>query len=678
MTAGALALVALPAAGLAESLDEIVVTATRLETTLMTVPASVSVIGRDDVQLGRQLLGLDESLAAVPGVFLQDRYNFAQDLRISIRGFGARSSFGIRGVKIVVDGIPESLPDGQAQSDGIDLGSVERIEVLRGPSSALYGNASGGVISITTERPPEQPFVATRLMSGADGFRRYALKAGGRAGRVGYMLNASDLGYDGFREHAETENTQFNARFDLALGDDSRLGIVAGHTDQPVANDPGGVNADDAAANPRAARPQNVAFDAGEALDQQRLGVTYEKAFNDRQRLTLRNYYLWRDFGNRLPFENGGIVRFDRLFAGGGAAYEHDLDWFGRRLSLATGLDVERQRDERQRFDNLAGVQGAETLNQIETVTSTGAYAQARWQASPRLTVTAGLRFDSVRFDVDDRFVGDGDDSGARTLEEFSPMFGVSFAPSPAVTVFGTVSTAFETPTTTEFANPAGGGFNPAVEPQQATNRELGVRGSLPRRSRYELAAFVIDVEDELIPFELAGQPGRDFFANAGESERRGIEAAFVSEPVDGLTLTLAYTWSEFEFERFVDGDGDGNDFSGNALPGIPEQVIRGEAVYRHPAGWFAGADVLSVDEVPLNNAGTVAASAYTVANLRAGFSRNIGAWQLAPFFGINNLNDETYSANVRINAFGGRFFEPAPERNFYAGVSLRYDFGGD
>ncbi len=656
-------------------LNEIIVRATRMEKRIDQVPAAISAISKRDIQLGRQQVGLDESLAAVPGLFMQDRYNFAQDLRIAIRGFGARSNFGIRGVKIIVDGIPESLPDGQGQSDGIDIGSVEQIEVIRGPSSSLYGNASGGVINITSERGPVEPFLEARLSSGEYGFENVQIKAGGNAGRLNYLVNLSDMKFDGYREHSETENTLLNARFVFAIDDKSEFGVVLNATDQPIANDPGGIDLAQSESAPTTARQRNLDFNTGESLDQQRVGLSYKRSFGEHHEIRLRNYYVRRDFANRLPFTGGGAVAFDRSFVGGGASYSYDAELWGKPNRLIIGTDIDRQDDDRQRFDNNSGVLGAATLDQNELVKSIGIFAQNEITLNDRLALTVGVRYDEVEFEVEDRFLADGNDSGNRSLSEVSPMIGISYSAFDSASVYGTISTAFETPTTTELANPSGtGGFNPTVDPQLATNYEVGVRGTIAERHRYEVSLFTIDVEDELIPFELASQPGRDFFSNAGKSKREGVEVSFISQPLDSLRFSIAYTYSNFEFDQFLDDNG--NDFSGNALPGIPDNLFRAEIAYTHTSGFYSTIDVLSVGDFFVNNANSTFNESYQVVNLRAGLDDlKFGQWVLSPFVGINNLADEAYSANIRINAFGGRYFEPAPDRHWYGGVAIRYNF---
>ena len=656
-----------------DDLEEIVVQATRMSRPLDSVPAAISVVNQAQIQLGRQQLGLDEALNRVPGVFMQNRYNFAQDLRVSIRGFGARSAFGIRGVKILVDGIPETLPDGQGQVDSIDLGAAQQIEVLRGPSSSYYGNASGGVISVTSERGPETPFANLRFSAGEYGAQKFQAKTGGQTERVNYFVSFSDSQIDGYREHSETENTQLSGRLEFDLGDRGSLLAVANYTDQPVSNDPGGINIAQAQADPRSARDRNLSFDGGEALEQTRLGFVYTLPVGEGSELQVRNYYVSRDFNNRLPFFGGGAVDLQRFFAGGGISYTQQGSLGGRPNRVVVGLDYDDQDDHRRRFNNDMGVLGALSLDQDEHVTSTGLFIQDELSISDDVRLSFGVRVDQVEFDVGDRFLGNGDDSGVRKLDDVSPMIGLLANLSPDVTVYGTYSTSFETPTTTEFANPSGaGGFNPLLEPQAATNLEVGLRGGVGSRTRYELAVFDIGVEDELIPYEIPSSPGRDFFANAGRSNRTGLEATLISQPTDRIGVTLSYTYADFTFADFLDDNG--NDYSGNRIPGTVEQLVFAELSYRHPAGWFGALDALHVGDQFANNANSVADGAYTLSNLRLGFDANRGGATFSPFVGVNNLFDQSYNSNIRLNAFGRRYYEPGPGRNIYAGVAVNFD----
>ena len=657
-------------------LEEIVVRATRIETNQVSLPFAVGSVGRDHLQRARQQLGLDESLTAIPGLFFQNRYNFAQDLRIAIRGFGVRANVGIRGIRIFADDIPQTLPDGQGSVDAIDLGSVEQIQVIRGPFSAVYGSASGGVIDIRTEDGPETPFLSGRMNFGSYGYQQAQFKAGGQSGQLNWLANLSAMELDGYRDHAEFENRLFNSKFRYDFDDSSALTVVLNAVDQPVANDPGALNAREVAEDRRQAAPRNLLYDAGEALDQQSLGLSYRKQVGDSQGLMLRSYYVQRDFSNRLPFDvnsngQGGSVDLDRKFAGLGGNYE----WLGsigsRENRLVVGFDYDALRDHRKRFANNQGVLGDLTTDQDEDVTSTGLYIQDVLQLTDAASLTLGGRWDEVEYEVTDRTGLGG--SGERTFSEFNPMLGLNWAVRESVNLYGNISTSFDPPATTELANPYGPtGFNPDLEPQTATNYELGVKGLLTGRMRYELALFHIDVEDEIVPFELEGS-GQSFFENAGASTHAGLEAALSAELARGLVATGTYTWSDFTFDRFTAVDG--TDYAGNRIPGVPEHLFNFDLAWDHSSGFYAGWDLLYVGSFYANNANTVTTDSYVVSNLRAGFRWQSGSWTCEPFAGVNNLFDEEYNANIRLNASFGRYYEPAPERNGYAGILLRYGF---
>lgn len=648
-------------------LEEIIVTATPIEQSLSNVAAAVSVVELEDIQLARQQLTLDESLSRVPGMFMQSSTNFSRDLRVSMRGFGARSAFGIRGIKVIVDGIPETLPDGQGSVDAIDLGSTGRIEVLRGPSSSIYGNASGGVISVTSESPPEEHSTTIRASAGEYGFRKLQAKVGGTSGSVGYVVSVSESEIDGYRDHSEAENSQLSARLNFDLRGDQTLTTVFNYTDQPVSNDPGGINAAQAAADPRSPRDFNLSRDAGEALEQTRLGLVYSIPFSNGHALRARGHYVTRDFSNKLPIQSGGQVSYDREFFGGGLSYTHSGTFGGRSNELVVGIDFDSQDDDRVRFDNNNGARGDLTFNQNEKVESRGVYLQDILALSDAVDISLGIRFDDVEYDVTDRFLTDGfDDSGSLDFSETSPMIGINVELTESLNVYATYSTAFETPTTTELANrDDSGGFNQSLTAQDAENFEVGFRGTIGSHSLFEVALFDMEVDDELLP-DGENAAGRDVFTNAGSSTRTGVEFSLISEPTDRLRTTLSYTWSDFEFDDF-------GAFSGNDIPGIADTILFAEVTYSHPRGWFASLDARRIGEQYANNANTTRVDGYTVANLRIGAEFQSGSTRLSPFVGINNLTDESYFADIRINAFGSRFFEPAPDRNIYAGITVEF-----
>ena len=661
-------------------LETVEVRANRMEQSLADMAGAASVVTNDDIQLGRQQFALDESLNRVPGMFSQNRYNFAQDLRISLRGFGARANFGIRGIRVFVDGFPSTVTDGQSVIDDVDLGAIDRVEVIRGPSSSLYGSASGGVISMYTESGTPSPFVEARLTLGEFDQQKYQLKTGGQFKQLNYFLNASYLSYEGFRDHAELRQGTFNSKFTYDITDSSNLQIIFNAMNSPTREDAGALTFADAVADPSQAQARNAASNSGEDIDQQKFAWSYHAEFGGQHEVTLRNYYVWRDFETFLPIgthirfvADDGVTGFDRFFYGGGAQYTYTSELFGRPNRFSIGIDVDRQEDDRQRYLNNAGVKGALAFDQMEEAQSIGVYFRNILALSDTLQLTLGGRYDSVELQVDDSFLSNGDQSSKLDFDEFNPTVGLNWNVWGDIHLFANYATSFETPTFTELANPARnlnvnlGGFN-NVSAQTADSFEIGARGALHKRINFDIAYFYMEVDDEVTSVSNVGN--RSFFENA-DTERQGVEIAAVFNVFDGMRLTTAYTWSDFEFDKFTSSPGN----EGNRLPGIPEHQFYAEAAYTHRSGLYGVFDILHVGKFFANNANTVAAGSYTVANLRFGHEFRYGKARFGPFVGINNLFDEDYFANVRLNAFGGRAFEPAPDRNIYGGLSIRLSY---
>ncbi|MFP4203827.1 MAG: TonB-dependent receptor family protein [Opitutales bacterium] len=439
--------------------------------------------------------------------------------------------------------------------------------------------------------------------------------------------------------------------------------------DIPVQDDPGGLTRLEKESDRRQARARNLQFDGGEKVEQQKLGFIHHYEPSPEHTFQIRNYYVHRDFSNKLPFPSGGQVAFERHFFGGGAKYSYTLP----RNRLTLGFDVDRQEDARKNFDNLNGTRGPLDLDQDEQVTSLGIYAQNEYELFEDLSLTGAIRYDRVEFEVEDQFLSDGDDSGAIRFTETSPFLGLSWEAFNNLRLYANYATSFETPTTTEFDNPNGGGFNQDLESQQATSYEIGAKGDFvnaPWPARFELALFTMDIEDALTPFQLQNFPGREFFRNAGESRRDGLEAALTLRPVESFSATFSYTYSDFEFENFETPSGN---LKGNQLPGIPRNFGNIELSYTPPGGWFVTWNTRYTGSMYADDGNATKVDAYTVSDLRMGLERTFGSWTVSPFLGLNNVFDKEYDANIRINAFGGRFFEPAPERNLYGGLVVRY-----
>lgn len=649
-----------------DALMRIDITAPAVDDTWRETPTSVSVVDNEHVD-GAQDLSLDQSLQRVPGVFAQNRFNFAQGLRLSIRGFGARGNFGVRGVRVLLDGVPLTLPDGQTELDALDLGLTERVEVIRGPASTLYGNGAGGVLSVHTREAPENRHALVDVSAGDFGFSRVRAEAGGSLGSVRTLgaVNATRL--DGFRSNSQVNSEIYTGK--LALPFSTGTLNVNFNGLEIDAQDPGALNLSQVRADRSRAAPNNLIFDGGESISQQRVSLLWQGQAGARRDYSLSAYVGQREFDNRLPFEESGQVDFERVFGGVQARTTLRAIWLGLAQQVTGGFNLEAQQDDRSRFDNLNGVRGNRRLQQDENATGWGVFLHNDIALTRRLSAGLGLRYDRIRLSVDDRFQSDGDDSGARDLDNVSYSAGLSFEFTPQNNIYARVATSFETPTSSELANPNGGGFNAGLEPVEAVNYELGIKGERSRL-RYELVVFHISLQDELIAFELPGESGRSFFRNAGESHRNGVELSTDWQFQPHWRASAAYTYADYEFERFTR---DGMNFSGNKTPGIPEHVFFGELAYERER-YYARLNTNVIGQQFADDANTTRISGYGLLNARMGINLKDGAWRVQPYLGIDNILNKDYNDNVRINAFGGRFYEPAPGRYIYAGIRAALD----
>ena len=659
-----------------ETLEPLTVTAPRLERDVLDTPAAVSVVGEDAFQRGRSRRKLAEGLEGVPGLFFQNRYNFAQGLRISSRGFGARAPFGVRGLHVRLDGLPLTLPDGQTQLDTIDLDSVERVEVMRGPSSVLYGNASGGVIDITTRDGREmrnRPVV--RIDKGSDDFNRANVRMGGEAGDWAHHVSLTGLDFGGHRDQSRVKRGRLNAKVRRDLGDGRSLTGIATFLDAPTGEDPSGLTPEQVDDDPNQAARFAQRLDSGQDVDQQRVGLVYEDTSGDGE-LTARAHYTRRDFSQQLPFPGSSLIGFERDFFGAGFSYQGDWGRGDDAVRYLVGASWDRQIDDRERFNVGAGgeVEGLDEKEE-QRATALGAFAQVDVPIAERWTVTLGVRGDRNRFEIDDKVVGPGDpdESGERDFDEASYLAGVSFRPAPQQQLYANLSTAFQTPTFTEFANPDGGGFNPDVAPQEALNREIGARGQLGADMDYELALFSVRVEDELVPFEpedtgIAGD-ARDFFENAGRTRRNGLELGLEWFAADAWTVKGSYTYADYEFRSFEE---DGESRRGNKLPGVPRHQLQAELLWEPTLSSYAAVSTQVVDSVYADNANSEEVAGYALAHLRAGHAWSLGTPErLEVYAAVRNLFDRDYPANVRINT--DSFIEPGPGRTAFVGLEAAF-----
>jgi iron complex outermembrane recepter protein len=647
------------------------------------LPYALSRIVPDSARPSLRHVSFDEMLLAVPGLAVANRGNPTQDPRISIRGFGARSAFGVRGVRIMRDGIPLTLPDGQTPIDYLDLESVGSIEVIRGSAGSLYGNAAGGVVEVRTAAAPVDA-VAGRVTgySGSYGLKRWAGAAGGTAGAVRYQGDLSRTSQDGFRRYARQESTSGSMRAMLS-GATGELALTYTGYDTPTAENPGALTAAEMASDPRQADPAQIRKGARKAVQQSQIGLTANRRSSRGVELSASAHFGWRTLDNPLTF---AVVDIDRTTSGANARVTVPVRVLGLEHRLSAGMDAQFQDDERKNFANCNNVppltqptaacpvvaqeRGVVQLDQRERVSGLGPFVRDEIMLGDRYRLTLGARADVVRFRVGDNLITgtNPDDSGERKLRAVSPLLGFVARIGTLHSAYANLSTAFETPTATELANKPDGsaGINPSLDPQYARTLEAGVKGIVLSRVRYDAALFATHVRDELIPFEVPGGAGRRYFRNAGSTRRRGGELGLASS-LGATTIGVSYSYSDFAFRDYVVGT---SDFSGNRIPGVPNQQLQGYATYNW-RGWFATVEGQTAGGMFMDDANTLRSSGWEVMNARVGGRVTIGDASFTPVFAVSNLFDRAYAGSIVVNAAAGRYFEPSPGRTIYAGLTL-------
>ena len=689
----------------ATQLDPVAISAERSRQTTFEAPAAISVVTRDTIEAAGPQVNLSESLSRVPGITVLNRQNYAQDLQLSIRGFGSRSTFGIRGVRLIVDGIPASMPDGQGQASNIALTSTGRIEVLRGPLAQLYGNAAGGVVQVFTEDDAPVPTVTLTAAAGAYHQFKVGAKFSTTTPGYGLTLDASHYQTDGYRDHSEAQRGQFNARWQSELAPGTRVSVLLNALEQPVSQDPIGLNRTQFDANPRQVTQIAIDQDARKSVRQQQVGVVLRQNLGIYTLLTGRVYFGTRDLDNALAIApaaqtsstaSGGIVQFARNYAGGGLQVAHRVRLGGGlAMRLTAGVEVDAMREDRQGYVNSAGTATTPKRDELNRVRSADVFAQGSFDLSPQWTATAGVRSSRVRFKSDDRFITPNttpvnpDDSGSFSYQATNPVAGLAWMVDPTLNVYANVGRGFETPTFTEVAyrDPAGGltGLNTDLKASRSRHAELGVKWKLMSNQRIDAAVFDIRTNDEIVVASNSG--GRSVFKNAGRTSRRGLEFAHVGEWTDEWRSTLSLTVLRARYEdafSSLRGTTPIQVPAGNALPGTPNRSGFAELAWAPRGAWGgfnAGVEIVHTGRLFVNDLNDDAAPAATVLNLRAGFEQQVARWQLKEWLRVDNAADRSYAGSVIVNEGttaalgGGRYFEPALPRNWWVGLTARYSF---
>ena len=672
-----------PACAVAQD-DVVVITATRQPQPSLEVPASVDRIYADEIREGRPQVNLSESLGRVPGIVVQNRQNYAQDLQISSRGFGSRSTFGVRGIRLIADGIPASMPDGQGQAATFALGSAQRIEVLRGPFSSLYGNAAGGVISIETEDGPPTPTFEPALLLGSYGTWREAAKFGGQWGALNGIVDASHFHTEGYRQHSEANRDHINGKLKYELNPDTSFALVANTLRQPQTQDPLGLDRTQLQQDPRQVTPQAIQFNTRKTITQDQLGLTLNHRLDPANNVQATVYggqrfveqYLAIPIGAQIvSTHSGGVVNLDRNY--GGAALRYFTQLAGVRLSA--GLEYETMEERRKGFINNFGVAGALKRDERNDVSTTGLFAQGEWKFAESWAAHAGVRTTTVQFRSRDSFLSNGDDSGAKSYRGTTPVAGLVFKLNPRTSVYGNFGRGFETPTFVELANrgPGQSGLNFDLDASRSRHGELGLKTIVPGWVRLNAALFKIVNENEIVVDQ--NMSGRASFKNVGHTDRKGFELGAETLLAGPFEARLAYTYLKAAFrEGFTTVlntlNTPVNVPAGSFLPGVPKSVVYGELRYRAEP-FYAQLEGLHKSRVAVNDPNSEFADAYTTLNLMAGVVQQGRGWRITEFARIDNLTDRGYVGSVIVNETNSRFYEPSPRRNMTIGIQASLQF---
>lgn len=673
-------------------LSPVVVSVTRgVEQRAFDTPASIDVIDGATLRQGQLQVNLSETLARVPGIVALNRQNYAQDLQISSRGFGARSTFGVRGIRLYADGIPASGPDGQGQVSHFDLASAARVEVLRGPFSALYGNSSGGVISITTEDPGPEPVADLGLSFGANGLQRQGLKFGGTQGALQYQLSAHHFETEGQRQHSAARRDNFNAKLRWQAHADTRVTLVLNAVRMPDTQDPLGLSRSELV-NPRQATAVALTYNTRKSVSQEQMGLVWEQRLSSSDTLQLTAYAGQR---TTVQFQSipasvqaaashpGGVIDLDRGYQGLDTRWIRRGQWLNRPYTLTAGIALDRQGEDRRGYQNflgsgagqVLGVQGALRRDEANTVRNADQYLQAGWVLSDQFRLMAGVRHSQVNFQSRDRYIVNGDDSGAAQHSATTPVLGLVFHASDALNVYGTWGRGFETPTFNELAYRSAGaaGLNFGLASARSRQLELGLKAMLGPDWRTNLAWFQANTRDEIAVLSNTG--GRSIFQNVGQTTRRGWETLLSGRIGQQGSAYLSLSSLRATFDNGFLSSG-ARVAAGNRLPGVPSLSAYGELAWEHkPWGLKPALEWRASSRVFVNDTNTDSADRYSILSLRVGLQQSPGAWTLSQFLRLDNLANRDYVGSVIVNEGNSRFFEPGPGRSWILGLNARYRF---
>jgi iron complex outermembrane receptor protein len=650
----------------------VIITATRNQKPLFELSTSVSNLEKENIQTALPNFQPADVLSRIPGVYAKDRgRNFAQDAKIIIRGFGARTQFGVREIKLFWDGVPLTMADGQGDIDKLDMSFIKHIEVLKGPLAVLYGNSAGSVVYFESEDGGLKPLsTQIKISGGSYGFHKENLKLGGQIGIVNYMLGVTSLYSAGFRDHSSARRNYANIKTTVGIADRSSFTLFLHLFDEPFAKDPGALTKEEFNKDPKQASPIYKSQDARENIQNKEVGFLYQHELSQDQSFKITGYFGHRDFTGYTPV----IVNdFGRDYYGLGLNWLKRIKVGERKIETTLGIDTDFMKEDRSNFRNASGNKGNLQYTQNSDVKNFGLYTLVNLDITKSLQLSGGARYSRVSFSADyNRFSPSVLFlSSDKSFQSTTYAATLGYKPIERINIYAGVGRGFITPTLIELINsPSGpGGLNKDLKASKFYNYEAGIRALLDSKTYLDTTLFLIRTSDELVSKQLF--PGTNYYVNAGKTKRSGLELYLVRELPFNLHTTLSYTYMEAIFKDFTDTDG--TDRSGKRIPGIPRHTFFYELSWKPTKNLSASVDVMYADKVWADNSNTASADSYTVVSLKGSYRFNILGYDMNAFLRIENLFDKKYVASIVPNATSGRYYEPGPGRNYYMGMVLDF-----
>jgi iron complex outermembrane receptor protein len=683
----------------AQSLDDVVVSASRAQARSFDTPAAIQLVDRGAIQNGGPQVNLSESLVRVPGLTMLDRSNYAQDLQVSIRGFGARSAFGIRGIRLLIDGIPASTPDGQGQGSSVSLTSMDHIEVLRGPLAQLYGNASGGVIQAFTKPASTVPLLDYQYFLGDYGLHRADYQFSDTVGDYGIVADYSTFSIDGFRDNSRTERKQFNGKLDFNPNDQTRVNLVFNQFDMPLAQDPLGLTPEQWAANPQQQGRNSLGtmtaaqFGVRKIISQNQLGGSAVYSIDKDHSVTSRMYYGTRD---NLQFQvgttginaNGAWTGLNRTYYGVGVQYNEKMEVADTPVEWVAGYEFDRSRELRKAGTASQGQQVLTNRNEENQAENSDLFAQGTAQVSDSIALVGGLRSSSVRFASTD-YQTNGVASGDVSYGATNPVLGMTYFASDHLNLYVNYGQGFETPTLAEVAYKTSGGapvgaFNPLLNASTSRHYEVGTKWVPDRTSRIDLAVFQIDATDEIVVDATAG--GKTSYKSAPGTSRTGIELGASTQITPQMTASLSANFIDAKYSQtFTSATVTGATTinAGNKIPGIPQTSVFSELAWtseqarsgaKAPSlGTRLALEMVQSGRIFANDTNTASVDGHTVFNVSASQRWAVEKAAVSAYLRLNNASNERYAGSVIVNS--AQYIEPGLPRNWMLGLSVTAPF---